>query len=232
MKMFVFPHSGGFGYQYNFFKSYRYENISEIHNYDYQRRFREESAIPEEKEFSDRVEHATKWILGHNVQPKKFILFGHSLGAFVAYEVALKLKNEYELPPAQVIMSSQNPPVGFEKIQEAFRKSHFDLDYFLGKLGGMTSDIGSNSESMKFYKSILNADLALIDTYRPTVPEKEERLDNMMVFYADEDPVLDFNQWKYWSECAANVKMFPYHGNHFYIYTCKESVMEQIDKNL
>lgn len=232
MKMFVFPHSGGFGYQYNFFKNYKFSKIEEIFCYDYPRRFREDSTTSEENKFTDRVEHAINWVLEHDVLPGEYILFGHSLGAFVAYEAGLKLKNVCRISPAKVIMSSQNPPVGFEKIQENFRRLHFDLDVFLEKLGGMTTDIASNKDSMKFYKSLLNADLALIDTYCPTVPEKEERLDELMVFYADKDPILDFNQWKYWPDCAVNYKLFPYQGNHFYIYSDTESVMRQIDENL
>ncbi len=163
MKMFVFPHSGGFGYQYNFIKKYNFKIISEVFNYDYPRRFRDDSNAPEENNFEDRVDNATEWVINHGVEANQYVLFGHSLGAFVAYEVGLRLKNELGIEPSCVVMSSQNPPVGFEKIQDNFRKLHIDIDDFLQRLGGMTTEFSKNVESMNFYKKILSADLALID---------------------------------------------------------------------
>lgn len=229
MKMFVFPHSGGFGYQYNFFKKFNFEKIDEVYTYDYPRKYQTKNTVIAERNFEERVEVALQWILSHDVSSNNVVLFGHSLGAFVAYEVGLALKNRYAIEPSCVIMSSQNPPVAYPKIRDEFREMHGDLDEFLGKLGGMTTDISNNKDSMEFYKAILNTDLNLLDNYEPSIPDANTRLKRLFAFYADKDPILDFSQWNLWDSCASECRLFPYVGNHFYIYDEMESVMSTID---
>lgn len=232
MKMFVFPHSGGFGYQYNFFKKYSFKKINDVYTYDYPRKYRSNNTVLVEHSFEERVESALQWVLSQNINSNEVVLFGHSLGAFVAYEVGLVLKNKYAIEPSCVIMSSQNPPVAYPKIREQFREMHSDLDEFLEKLGGMTTDISSNKASMEFYKAILNTDLHLLDNYEPSIPSVNDRLNRLLAFFADKDPILDFSQWDLWNNCANECQLFPYVGNHFYIYDEIESVMNTIDRCL
>ncbi len=227
--MFVFPHSGGFGYQYNFFKKFDFDKINNVYTYDYPRKYQKNNTILTERNFEERVESALQWILSHDVSSNNVVLFGHSLGAFVAYEVGLALKNRYAIEPCCVIMSSQNPPVAYPKIRDQFREMHCDLDEFLKKLGGMTIDISSNKASMEFYKAILKTDLHLLDNYEPSIPDVGARLNRLFVFYADKDPILDFSQWNLWDSCANECSLFQYIGNHFYIYDEMKSVMNTID---
>ena len=230
MKMFAFPHSGGFGYQYNFFRNYDYQNISEVYTYDYPRHLRKNDSEPIEKTFSGRVDNAVSKLLEYDIESGEYVLFGHSLGALVAYEVGIKLQRDYKLPPAAVVMSSQNPPVCFNEVKSWLKD--MDIDSTLTKLGGMNADITNEREAMKFYKRLLYDDLAIIKTYEPTIPSKDEMLRNMLIFYADSDPVLDTSLWSQWKRCALNCKTFLYRGNHFYIYSNAESVMKQIDENI
>ena len=174
MKMFVFPHSGGFGYQYNFFRNYNFRDISEFYTYDYPRHLRENDGKPIEKNFSDRVNNAVSKLLEYGIKSGEYVLFGHSLGALVAYESGIKLQRDYGLSPAIIIMSSQNPPVCFGKVKSWL--TSMDLESTLIKLGGMNSDLTKERDAVKFYKRLLYEDLAIIDTYEPTIPLQNEML--------------------------------------------------------
>mgnify|MGYP004689704141 CR=1 FL=1 len=174
MKMFVFPHSGGFGYQYNFFRNYNFRDISEFYTYDYPRHLRENDGKPIEKNFSDRVNNAVSKLLEYGIKSGEYVLFGHSLGALVAYESGIKLQRDYGLSPATIIMSSQNPPVCFGKVKSWL--TSMDLESTLIKLGGMNSDLTKERDAVKFYKRLLYEDLAIIDTYEPTIPLQNEML--------------------------------------------------------
>lgn len=230
--MFVFPHSGGFGYQYNFFKQYSFDNISEVFTYDYPRNLRENDNRTVERVFSDRVNNAVKWILEHDISSGNYVIFGHSLGALIAYEAGIKIKNDYGLIPRTVVMSSQNPPVCFQQTKKQLSGIDIDINDFLLMLGGMNRNISKETESMKFYMRLLNDDLNLIKTYEPSIVVGNAMLDDMLIFYSDNDPVIDMKQWKYWDRCALNHKIFFYEGNHFYIYSNKKNIMKQIDENI
>lgn len=230
MKMFVFPHSGGFGYQYNFFRNYNFRDISEFYTYDYPRHLRENDSKSIEKNFSDRVNNAVSKLLEYGIKSGEYVLFGHSLGALVAYESGIKLQRDYGLSPATIVMSSQNPPVCFGKVKSWL--TSMDLESTLIKLGGMNSDLTKERDAVKFYKRLLYEDLAIIDTYEPTIPSQNEMPKKMLIFYADSDPVLDTSLLNQWSRCALEYKIFKYSGNHFYIYSNAESVMKQIDENV
>lgn len=122
MKMFVFPHSGGFGYQYNFFKKYSFKKINDVYTYDYPRKYQSNNTVLVEHSFEERVESALQWVLSQNINSNEVVLFGHSLGAFVAYEVGLVLKNKYAIEPSCVIMSSQNPLLHILRFVNSFAR--------------------------------------------------------------------------------------------------------------
>ena len=229
MKLFIFPHSGGFGHNYNFFKKYQFENIDEIYTYDYPRKLRPESKVKDERDFSERVRNAIEWVLSHDIKSEEYLLFGHSLGAFVAYEVGMELK-KHGLNPLTVIMSSQNPPVSFPKVRKDFENLYIDIDYFIERLGGTNCNM--NKKSMDFYKSLLISDLKLLGTYYPKIPQKGEKLDDITVFCGDDDPVLYPEYWGEWDLCSSSCEKFTYHGTHFYIYQYKEDVMKKIDQHV
>lgn len=232
MKMFVFPHSGGFGYQYGFMKKYHFNKIDEVFTYDYKRTYLAGNTVTTESSFEERVEAAVQWILSKEVSTGEVVLFGHSLGAFVAYEAGMVLKNRYAINPAGVIMSSQNPPAAYPETREHFRKLHADVGRFLESLGGMPDEINRNKASLEFYKAIVKSDVQLLDRYEPTIPGDADRLDRIVAFYGDNDPILDFTKWEQWKLCADDCRLFQYEGNHFYLFSEMTSVMEKIDANI
>ncbi len=229
MKLFIFPHSGGFGHSYSFFQKYSFEHIDEVYAYDYPRKLRPESKVSNERDFSERVRAAAQWVLAHNVRSEEYLLFGHSMGAFVAYEVGMTLKKR-GINPLTVVMSSQNPPTAFPKVRKEFENLYVDIDSFIKRLGG-TSD-GMSKKSMDFYKTLLMADLRLLGTYNPQIPAKDERLNDVIVLCGDDDPVLFPTYWGEWDLCSILYESFTYHGTHFYIYQHKDDVMRKIDKHI
>lgn len=117
MKLICFPHAGGYACYYNFFDKLNFSVINAIYYYEYPGRGNKIGSV-EETDFSQRIHNAVDYVRKLNVKAYDYALFGHSMGAFVAYEAGKTLQNIYNLPPAIVFLSGQVPPCTFDTEQK------------------------------------------------------------------------------------------------------------------
>jgi medium-chain acyl-[acyl-carrier-protein] hydrolase len=162
----------------------------------------------------DVVEQAALHI--NRVADRTFLLFGHSLGALIAYEVALRLSDQYSRCPKQLIVSGKqsldSPPR---------RKKIFDLPDAsfieeLRKYNGTPELILQNEELRSLILPILRADITMFDCYKPG---PKSRLDcPVTAFGGTDDPYVypeDLQGWKDTTNSTFNYHVFS--GDHFFI---------------
>lgn len=144
-----------------------------------------------------------------------FVLFGHSLGSVLAFEITKSLEKQ-AISPKLMILSGRQPPEFGSKMQSI---SHLGDDAFieqLKKLQGSDSRVLENRELMELLLPIIRADFKISECYRDFSGLKVQC--PLIALGSNDDPWInknDFNAWQNYSHKPVKIQFFP--GGHFYI---------------
>lgn len=152
---------------------------------------------------------------------RPLVLFGHSMGAWVAYEVARALKAQLDREPTALIVSGCGSPAsgGWDQ-RSASDASDEEFVAEMRRIGGTPREILADSGMLRAWLPVLRADYEVLDTYasRPTAP-----LSCALVGCAgDRDPCVSPQAMEAWRGCTTGsfqVRWFA--GDHFYL--CRET---------
>lgn len=146
------------------------------------------------------------------------LFFGHSIGAYVAYDVCKVLAKE--IPIKKMIISSANPPNRAKDSVDLH--SEMDRETLIKKsteLGGMPQLFKSEPELLELFITGLRADLKALESYTPEKPGTVKKLKvNASVLYSEGDYILDssnIHEWEFYLECS---EFIPFKGDHFYLF--------------
>jgi medium-chain acyl-[acyl-carrier-protein] hydrolase len=141
-------------------------------------------------------------------------VFGHSLGALLAFELACGLKS-LGLPLSHLFVSSRwapHTPPGRESMH-ALPKPEFRRR--LLEFGGTPAAVLENEELMSMFDPLLRADLKMNETYACRWTEPLEC--PITAFAAESDPIVPPQRMRDWSRWTANrfeIETVP--GDHFH----------------
>lgn len=96
---------------------------------------------------------------------KPFALFGHSMGALVAYELANRLRQDFDLVPERLLVSARVAPSVQLKGRPINGLPDDELIQEILQLNGIDKDVAAQAELMKLVLPTLRADLALHEGY-------------------------------------------------------------------
>ena len=230
MKMFCFCHAGGLAGYYSFLKEANVAGVDEVNLFEYPGRGRSYGQKGY-KNFDECVEDSCKKIAKSGVQSEEFILFGHSMGAFVAYETACKLQKDYNLYPYHVFVSGQKPPVRVEPSHYA--ECEEKVLEFLKRLGGVPEIILKNKEMTDFFMDICIKDLRVLQSYVPHEAVTDNLPKRGSVICGDEDAEVaqeELADWKAYFGTEPDIHIV--HGNHFYISEKKDELISFMNREL
>lgn len=144
-----------------------------------------------------------------------FAIFGHSMGASIAYEVAYRLEFRHGTPPRRLFVSGRPAP----KHHRPGTK-HLGSDDFLWeemrRLGGTGDAALSHPELRAVLMPTLRADYRLIETYQPTLGPPVST--PITAFTGDRDPeagVAEVADWEHATTGPFEIRIFS--GEHFYL---------------
>lgn len=93
------------------------------------------------------------------------VLFGHSLGGTVAFEVARRLRPRFPMPITRLVISARKPPAECRPSGYDFRRNE-DVRRYLRRLGGRADMVAENEELWQIAVPALRDDLLMSDGYR------------------------------------------------------------------
>lgn len=146
-----------------------------------------------------------------------YAIFGHSMGAVLAYELALSLR-DIGLPQPETLFLSGRIAAHLEVRNKPLHD--LPLDSFLAELelryGGLPRELLADREMLDFYLPILRTDLKLIETYR--YHEREPLNCSVMVSAGTDDRSVWEEGLLAWKDhTTGDFALNLFTGGHFYL---------------
>jgi pyochelin biosynthetic protein PchC len=144
-------------------------------------------------------------------------LFGHSMGALLAYEVGLLLENTYAAPAERVVVSGYPAPHLPGRDTLGSHRTDDEIVAALRDLGDESAFALDDPDLRELFLPVLRADFALSETYRP-VPGVTLRGPLIAFGGADDDLATpaEMEAWRPYTTGAFTSTTFP--GGHFYLH--------------
>ncbi len=162
---------------------------------------------------------------------KPFAIFGHSMGALVAFEVARKIRRTYGLDPVHLFLSSY-PAGHIVRFRQAI--ANLPEDEFLVRAANynwIPEQLLKNREWTTAVAGILRADVATCESY--AYQHDEPFTCPISVFGGLKDPYVSRDELSAWQEQALGpfkLRLFP--GDHSYHQDCRERLLSAIAAEL
>jgi medium-chain acyl-[acyl-carrier-protein] hydrolase len=175
------------------------------------------------------VNDALRAVLPCSQEP--FALFGHSLGAVLAFEMARRLEHEYGRPPAHLFVSGFGAPDEPATPDLAYLLPEHEFRDRLRDLSGTPREVLDNDDLMELVLPVLRADFAAIAQWRfsPGPPLSCP----VTVFGGLADPeveVATLAGWQRQTTASCEVRLLP--GQHFYINESPDLLLPTVTSRL
>ncbi|WP_444626240.1 thioesterase II family protein [Flavobacterium columnare] len=144
----------------------------------------------------------------------EYIIYGHSMGALLAYLLCHKLQEENLPMPLKLIVSGKKAPA-IPRENKIFHLPDEEFWNEIVALGGIPDEMLNYPELIDYYLPILRHDFKLVESYKY---EKKPKLNiSIDVFYGSEEATEEeMLGWK--EETTENVTITKLEGNHFFIF--------------
>ena len=146
-----------------------------------------------------------------------YIIFGHSMGALVAYQTILSLRRDCQSLPKSFFVSACESPLSNSGLTRNLHKLPDDefLDGIMS-YGGMPEEIMQSTDMLSYVLPLLRADMTALETWR--CPKEPSLNIPIVALGGNNDRLVDKIQLKRWSEFTNSKftqRILP--GDHFFI---------------
>ncbi len=158
---------------------------------------------------------------------KPFALFGHSVGALIAFELARALRRRGQPLPAHLFVSGCGAPQLPDPRLPIHALPDGEFVAELAQLGGTPAEVLAHAELMALLLPALRADFALSETY--VCAEEPPLACPVTAFGGVDDARVSRDRLEGWREQTVGsftLRLFP--GDHFFINTARPALLEAL----
>lgn len=158
-----------------------------------------------------------------------YIIFGHSMGSRIGYQLIDFLKKKGHPLPAHFIASGSKAPHQKRHKAGSYLLPEKEFIQEIKRLNATPQEILDNKELLKIFINILRADFEVAD-YQSNIPNVKINIPFTLLFgLLDEEVSLDdIVEWELHFEKNNNVILF--NGGHFFIDSHQSKVISEINK--
>ncbi|WP_372516396.1 thioesterase II family protein [Streptomyces noursei] len=157
---------------------------------------------------------------------RSLALFGHSMGAVLAFEVAQRLENE----PVRLFASGRRAP-SLHRDERVHLRDDDGLVAELRDMSGTASWVLGDDELLRMILPATRSDYRAVETYRCTPGARVDC--PITVLTGDADPKVTVDEAKQWSGHTTgetDLRVFP--GGHFYLAERQKEVLAVLGEQL
>lgn len=224
IRLFCFPYAGGNKRLYENWQEYLPASIR-IHPIEYPGRgtkIKEKLALNLEQILA----HLEREIL--DAPKSRFAFFGHSLGAIIAFELALILRDKYGMIPDALFLSGSPSPDTVTRLSSISAQDDQSFLETLQKLNGIPPSLLKAQEFKEFYMPILRSDFSLMNGYGRKVEKVSFPL---VLFGSNRDPIVLLSEMKKWTEWSEQkIELHEVEGDHFFVHDPKQILQHIVAK--
>jgi surfactin synthase thioesterase subunit len=156
-----------------------------------------------------------------------YVMWGHSMGSTVGYEVAKRCEKILNNPPMVFFSSGASAPCNSltSKVKLSI-DSDKDFEELMELYGGISDELRHNKDFCDYFYPIIRGDMKIISGYRDD--EYIKLRCPVRLIEGDEDTSV-IDKWKFYTDFDINVKY--YSGGHFFINDHKQEIANYIEKD-
>lgn len=188
---------------------------------------RNEALITDIAELADRIVAVLHAEAARGGEPP--VLFGHSMGAIVAFEVARRLDRAGTPPRALIASGSRAPSI--PRTEGVHLRDDDGILAAIKGLNGTDSALLGNDELIRMILPAVRGDYRAVETYRyePGPPLSCP----VVSFIGDADPMVSVADADAWREhTGAGFVQREFSGGHFYLAAQQTAVLEALTETL
>jgi pyochelin biosynthetic protein PchC len=154
-----------------------------------------------------------------------FALFGHSMGAAIAFETALRLEGRFGVTPLRLVVSAKAGP-SLHRPGRRHLAGDEALFAELRRLGGTDAAVFDEPHLLPLILPILRNDVKLSETWTPS---SQARVGcPVTAFAGDADPEVAISEARAWEHVSSEFDLRVFPGHHFYLVERRQEVLREL----
>lgn len=228
IKLFCLPYAGGAANIYDQWSTKLSRNIElyPINLAGRGNRFKDKPYANLEEAVEDIYD-----MMKHDISDGEYAIFGHSMGALLAYELAQKIQNLGEKRPMHVFFSGRKP-VHIPKTERFYRDmNEQEFEQAVLDLGVTPPEIFKNIELKEIFIPLLRSDFTIAETFvnRPKIVPLQCDI-SALIGKEEAITMEEAEQWKLHTTEKCSVHYIK--GGHFFLLSDLQSVLDIINTDL
>jgi surfactin synthase thioesterase subunit len=165
------------------------------------------------------------------IQDRPYVLFGHSMGSLLAYELCCSLEQQGNPLPDITFVSGHDAPI-YKKEQRNYHLLNDEqLTKKIIKMGGLSNEVAENDDLMRIFLPIARADFNMLDQYLIEPKTKQISVD-LTLLYGTDDGMIKEKLQSWGQLTSGNFNMYPFSGGHFYLNEHEREVVDLINRSI